>query len=201
MIASLAGADLVLAVTEPTVSGRHDLERVLRVVRQFRLPFAVIVNKADLNAQLAATIAEETTAQGALFVTTIDYDPSVTWAQVEGVDVITYGGRAAAAITEAWEAVREALGAELVLRPRDGGAHRVVSETHDTRSLVYGPVPSRRLGRSLGVDPVPFKTCTYNCVYCQIGATTHKTMHRECWVDAGTVVDQVQAPSGSRTRT
>jgi len=111
VIASLAGADLVLAVTEPTVSGRHDLERVLQVVRQFRLPFAVIVNKADLNAHLAATIAEETTAQGALFVTTIDYDPSVTRAQVEGIDVVTYGGRAAAAITEAWEAVREALGA------------------------------------------------------------------------------------------
>ena len=117
VIASLAGADLVLAVTEPTVSGRHDLERVLQVVRQFRLPFAVIVNKADLNAPLAATIAAETTAQGALFVTTIDYDPSVTRAQVEGVDVITYGGRAAAAITEAWEAVREAFGRELVSVP------------------------------------------------------------------------------------
>ena len=117
VIASLAGADLVLAVTEPTVSGRHDLERVLQVVRQFRLPFAVIVNKADLNAQLAATITEETTALGALFVTTIDYDPSVTRAQVEGIDVVTYGGRAAAAIAEAWEAVREALGAELVSVP------------------------------------------------------------------------------------
>ena len=52
VIASLAGADLVLAVTEPTVSGRHDLERVLQVVRQFRLPFAVCVNKADLNPEL-----------------------------------------------------------------------------------------------------------------------------------------------------
>jgi MinD superfamily P-loop ATPase len=111
VIASLAGADLVLAVTEPTVSGRHDLERVLQVVRQFRLPFAVIVNKADLNERLTAAITEETTAQGALFVTTIDYDPAVTRAQVEGIDVVTYGGRAAAAITEAWEAVREALGA------------------------------------------------------------------------------------------
>ena len=53
VIASLAGADLVLAVTEPSVSGRHDLERVLQVVRQFRLPFAVCVNKADLNRALS----------------------------------------------------------------------------------------------------------------------------------------------------
>ena len=36
---------------------------------------------------------------------------------------------------------------------------------------VYGPVPSRRLGRSLGVDPIPLKTCNYNCVYCQLGRT------------------------------
>lgn len=40
---------------------------------------------------------------------------------------------------------------------------------------VYGPVPSRRLGRSLGVDLVPFKTCSYDCVYCQLGRTTDKT--------------------------
>lgn len=39
-------------------------------------------------------------------------------------------------------------------------------------SYVYGPVPSRRLGQSLGVDPIPFKTCNYNCVYCQLGRTT-----------------------------
>jgi wyosine [tRNA(Phe)-imidazoG37] synthetase (radical SAM superfamily) len=40
---------------------------------------------------------------------------------------------------------------------------------------VYGPVPSRRLKRSLGVDLVPFKTCTYDCIYCQLGRTTEKT--------------------------
>jgi wyosine [tRNA(Phe)-imidazoG37] synthetase (radical SAM superfamily) len=40
---------------------------------------------------------------------------------------------------------------------------------------VFGPVPSRRLGRSLGVDLVPFKTCTYDCIYCQLGPTSHQT--------------------------
>lgn len=43
---------------------------------------------------------------------------------------------------------------------------------------VFGPVPSRRLGRSLGVDPVPEKTCDWNCVYCQLGRTTPVTMER-----------------------
>jgi MinD superfamily P-loop ATPase len=109
VIASLAGAHLVLAVTEPTVSGRHDLDRVLQVVRQFRLPFAVCVNKADLNPDLSATIIEEATAAGAEVVATVDYDPAVTHAQVAGTDVIAYGGRAAAEITKLWEAVSAVL--------------------------------------------------------------------------------------------
>jgi len=45
--------------------------------------------------------------------------------------------------------------------------------------IVYGPVPSRRLGRSLGVSPIPFKTCNYSCVYCQLGRTTHMTNQRK----------------------
>ncbi|MGC8604841.1 MAG: radical SAM protein [Desulfomonilaceae bacterium] len=44
---------------------------------------------------------------------------------------------------------------------------------------VYGPVASKRLGRSLGVDLVPFKTCSYDCVYCQLGKTSHKTIDRK----------------------
>jgi wyosine [tRNA(Phe)-imidazoG37] synthetase (radical SAM superfamily) len=47
---------------------------------------------------------------------------------------------------------------------------------------LFGPVPSRRLGRSLGVDPVPSKTCSYNCVYCQLGPTNHPIARRALWV-------------------
>ncbi|HUV36941.1 MAG TPA: radical SAM protein [Patescibacteria group bacterium] len=43
---------------------------------------------------------------------------------------------------------------------------------------IFGPVPSRRLGRSLGIDIIPYKTCTYDCVYCECGATTDKTCER-----------------------
>lgn len=49
-------------------------------------------------------------------------------------------------------------------------------------SCIFGPVPSRRLGRSLGVDVVPYKTCSYDCIYCQLGRTTHKTTGRKEWV-------------------
>jgi wyosine [tRNA(Phe)-imidazoG37] synthetase (radical SAM superfamily) len=47
---------------------------------------------------------------------------------------------------------------------------------------VYGPVPSRRLGRSLGIDLVPFKVCTYDCIYCQLGRTTDLTLERKAYV-------------------
>jgi wyosine [tRNA(Phe)-imidazoG37] synthetase (radical SAM superfamily) len=66
-----------------------------------------------------------------------------------------------------------------------------MSATPKDGTLVYGPVPSRRLGRSLGVDLVPFKTCTYDCVYCQLGRTTAKTVRRRPSVDAREVVAQV----------
>jgi wyosine [tRNA(Phe)-imidazoG37] synthetase (radical SAM superfamily) len=59
-------------------------------------------------------------------------------------------------------------------------------------SCVFGPVPSRRLGRSLGVDIVPFKTCTYDCVYCQLGRTTCKTIERKEWVPLEEVLDEVR---------
>ncbi len=57
---------------------------------------------------------------------------------------------------------------------------------------VFGPVPSRRLGRSLGVDLVPFKTCSYDCIYCQLGRTTVKTIDRKEWVPLAEVVDELQ---------
>lgn len=53
---------------------------------------------------------------------------------------------------------------------------------------VFGPVPSRRLGHSLGLDLVPFKTCTYDCIYCQLGPTTCKTVTRAEYVPLDDVV-------------
>lgn len=58
---------------------------------------------------------------------------------------------------------------------------------------VYGPIPSRRLGRSLGVDPIPLKTCNWNCVYCQLGRTQPLTNERRSYVPEAAVVAEVQA--------
>ena len=59
-------------------------------------------------------------------------------------------------------------------------------------AYVFGPVPSRRLGRSLGVDLIPFKMCTYDCVYCQLGCTTNKALERKQWVPADAVLAEIQ---------
>lgn len=57
---------------------------------------------------------------------------------------------------------------------------------------IFGPVPSRRLGRSLGVDVVPFKTCTFDCIYCQLGRTTHKTTERREWVPLEEALEELR---------
>jgi len=57
--------------------------------------------------------------------------------------------------------------------------------------FVYGPVPSRRLGCSLGVDVVPYKTCSYDCIYCQLGPTKEKTIKRKAYIPAEKILDQL----------
>ncbi|TKJ29718.1 radical SAM protein [bacterium (candidate division B38) B3_B38] len=58
---------------------------------------------------------------------------------------------------------------------------------------IYGPVSSRRLGLSLGVDLVPFKTCNFDCIYCQLGRTTRKTEERREWVSIEEVIEELKA--------
>jgi wyosine [tRNA(Phe)-imidazoG37] synthetase (radical SAM superfamily) len=57
---------------------------------------------------------------------------------------------------------------------------------------LYGPVPSRRLGRSLGIDLVPFKTCTYDCIYCQLGRTTNKTIERREYTPVKEILNELK---------
>lgn len=58
---------------------------------------------------------------------------------------------------------------------------------------VFGPVPSRRLGFSLGVDLVPFKTCSLDCTYCQLGKTTHKTIERKAFTSLDDTVAELKS--------
>lgn len=59
------------------------------------------------------------------------------------------------------------------------------------QEFVFGPVPSRRLGFSLGVDIIPRKYCSFDCIYCQVGKTTQKEVERRSFSDPGLIVKQV----------
>lgn len=61
------------------------------------------------------------------------------------------------------------------------------------KSRVFGPVPSRRLGFSLGVDVIPYKTCALDCVYCQLGSSHRPSVVRRRYVNARPVVEQIRA--------
>jgi wyosine [tRNA(Phe)-imidazoG37] synthetase (radical SAM superfamily) len=62
----------------------------------------------------------------------------------------------------------------------------------NTYKYIFGPVPSRRLGFSLGIDVVPFKTCSYDCIYCQLGKTTHKTTERKEFVPLKDIISELK---------
>ncbi len=57
---------------------------------------------------------------------------------------------------------------------------------------IYGPVPSRRFGRSLGIDIIPFKICTYDCIYCQLGRTRKKTLKRNQFYDINSLLRELE---------
>ena len=58
---------------------------------------------------------------------------------------------------------------------------------------IFGPVPSRRLGLSLGIDIIPFKTCTLNCIYCECGRTTKLTLKRKEWLPTKQILKEIKS--------
>jgi len=111
VIASVTGADAVLAVTEPTLSGKHDLDRVARLVSHFKIPLLICVNKWDLNPAITADIEQYAIDNHAYFCGKISYDPAVTHAQVNGKSVVEYGAsQAEGEIRQIWETIQNELG-------------------------------------------------------------------------------------------
>lgn len=103
VIASVTGATLVLAVTEPTVSGEHDLERVFSLTRHFSIPAAVCVNKWDLNPEMTERIEDKARRVGARVVGRIRYDRAVTLAQMQERAVVETGAPCVEDIRHIWD--------------------------------------------------------------------------------------------------
>jgi MinD superfamily P-loop ATPase len=102
VIASVTGASLVLIVTEPTVSGEHDLERVLALARHFDVPAAICVNKWDINPEMTERIERKAQQAGARVVGRVRYDRAVTDAQMQQRAVVEIDAPAGQDIRQIW---------------------------------------------------------------------------------------------------
>lgn len=110
VIASIAGASLVLIVTEPTMSGLHDLGRVSDLTHHFNITTAVCINKQDINPEISAEIEKNALKRGVEVLGKISYDRSVTQAQIAKLSTVEFGqGPAADDIRKLWTAVQNRL--------------------------------------------------------------------------------------------
>jgi MinD superfamily P-loop ATPase len=103
VIASLTGATQVLIVTEPTVSGEHDLERVLSLTQHFQIPTAICVNKWDINEEMTLQIEDKARRSGASVAGRIRYDQAVTRAQIQKKAVVEIDAPSAKDIKQLWK--------------------------------------------------------------------------------------------------
>ncbi|MEA1895643.1 MAG: ATP-binding protein [Euryarchaeota archaeon] len=107
VIASLTGVDLALVITEPTMSGLHDLERILDVTQHFGIASVVCINKYDINYANSRRITEFCQERGVMIVRNIPYDPVVTEAMVAAMPVVEFSdGEVSDAIREIWMSIR-----------------------------------------------------------------------------------------------
>ena len=107
VIASLTGVDLALVVTEPTMSGLHDLERILDVTSHFGIGSVVCINKYDINEENSRRITAFCRQRGIEVVGNIPYDSVVTEAMVAGMPVVEFSeGKVSEAIKEVWKGTK-----------------------------------------------------------------------------------------------
>jgi MinD superfamily P-loop ATPase len=109
VIASIGGADAVLVVTEPTVSGVHDMERVVQLADFFKIKAVVCVNKYDLNPDKSREVEEYAGQKGVAFLGRIPFDPIFTKAMVQGRNIFEYdpSSEACNAIRQIWEKAKK----------------------------------------------------------------------------------------------
>ena len=116
VISSLSGASLAVAVVEPTPSGRHDFERVAALCDHFRIPVAVLINKADLNHEEVQAITRLADDKGYTVVGALPFDPAVTGAMIRRKALTETDSPLASTLSAIWGRIRE-----LAYAPRKRG--------------------------------------------------------------------------------
>jgi MinD superfamily P-loop ATPase len=110
VIASIGGVNLVFIVTEPTLSGLHDLKRILEVANHFNIPAMVCVNKCDINQENTRSIESYCEENGIAIAGRIPYDPAVTRAMMSALSVAEYPcGQVTEEVSKTWKKVEERL--------------------------------------------------------------------------------------------
>ncbi len=108
VVASLSGADYVVLVTEPSVSGLHDLKRVSQVVKNFNIPAVCLINKADLNPAVTQQIKEFLAQKNIGFINDLPYDETFSKAMTHGQTIIEYqDGELKNLVTDSWEKIKQ----------------------------------------------------------------------------------------------
>ncbi len=107
VIASIGGATAVLIVTEPTVSGQHDMQRVHQLALHFRVPAMICINKADLNPEKSMEIKQYAAFQNLTFLGRIPFDVNMTQSMVQGQTIFEYQtvSEATASVQHIWQQV------------------------------------------------------------------------------------------------
>ena len=110
VIASISGIDFALVVTEPTLSGLHDAKRVIDVARHFKTPVKIVINKFDLNPNMAVQIERYARENGVHLLGKICFDKSVVQAMSEGKTIIEYpGAKARGQVIAIWQKIESEL--------------------------------------------------------------------------------------------
>ena len=110
VMAAASGTYLIVAVSEPTLSGMHDLERVIKLAEHFQIPIAVVVNKSDLNKENTDKIKSFCSKENVFILGELPYDPDVTRAQIKGLSVVEYIDTSISqSIREIWNRIVEIL--------------------------------------------------------------------------------------------
>ena len=110
VIASITGADLIVLVTEPTISAQHDLDRVIELIEHFKIPAIVCINKFDINLKITKEIETNARYKCIKVAAKIPYDNIVTRAQIAGKSIIEYTNNSISEnVKTLWQSVMDVL--------------------------------------------------------------------------------------------
>lgn len=108
VLSSLSGSNYVVLVTEPTVSGLHDLKRVYDLVKKFRIKAGCIINKADVNPAKTAEIKQFLTRENIAHISDLPYDENFTKAMTQGKTIVEFDNEQLKnTLTDSWNKIKQ----------------------------------------------------------------------------------------------